>query len=155
MVYVFTIVGKSEPLFEAELIPPSSGSQPAATSDELAYLHQFVLHASLDMVQSSMWSNNANFLRVIDRFNTLLVSAYITPGGTVMLLLHHGRTNEESIRAFFVEVGDLYAKHVMNPFAVLVRALLKVFFLPHLLLSKKHPHHYYPPQRLTYSRMPQ
>ena len=119
MVYVFTIVGKSEPLFEAELIPPTSGSQPAATTDELAYLHQFVLHASLDMVQSSMWSNNANFLRVIDRFNTLLVSAYITPGGTVMLLLHHGRTNEESIRAFFVEVGDLFAKHVMNPFAVL------------------------------------
>ena len=136
MVYVFTIVGKSEPLFEAELIPPSSSAQSAATTDELAYLHQFVLHASLDMVQSSMWSNNANFLRVIDRFNTLLVSAYITPGGTVMLLLHHGRTNEESIRAFFVEVGDLYAKHVMNPFAVLVRSAVVDKTKPCLLTHK-------------------
>lgn len=67
------------------------------------------------------WLTDAffSFLRVVDRFNTLFVSAFITPGGTVFLLLHNGRTAEENVRAFFVEVSDLYAKHVMNPFAVL------------------------------------
>ena len=62
---------------------------------------------------------DCSFLRVVDRFNALLVSAFITPGGTVFLLLHNGRTVEDNVRAFFVEVSDLYAKHVMNPFAVL------------------------------------
>ena len=60
-----------------------------------------------------------SFLRVIDRFNTLLVSAYITTGGTVMLLLHNGRTPEDNVRSFFAEAADLFAKHVMNPFTVL------------------------------------
>jgi hypothetical protein len=60
-----------------------------------------------------------SFLRVIDRFNTLLVSAYITPGGTVMLLLHNGRTPEDNVRSFFTEAAELFAKHIMNPFAVL------------------------------------
>jgi Sedlin, N-terminal conserved region len=53
MVVVFAIIGKSEPLYEAEIVPAGPGEE------ELAYLHQFILHASLDMVQSAMWSNNA------------------------------------------------------------------------------------------------
>ena len=48
---VFMIVGKSEPLYEAEL--GSSGK------DELAYLYQFILHSSLDMVDNAMWANQA------------------------------------------------------------------------------------------------
>ena len=58
------------------------------------------------------------FLRVVDRFNSLLVSAFITPGGTVMLLLHNGRAPEESVRSFFTEASELFAKHIMNPFAI-------------------------------------
>ena len=53
MVVIFAIIGKSEPLYEAEIVPAGPGEE------ELAYLHQFILHASLDMVQSAMWSNNA------------------------------------------------------------------------------------------------
>jgi hypothetical protein len=45
------IVGKSEPLYEAEL--GSTGK------DELAYLHQFILHSSLDLVDNAMWTNSA------------------------------------------------------------------------------------------------
>lgn len=52
---------------------------------------------------------------MIDRFNDLLVSGYVTPSGHAFLLLHGNRT-EESIRAFFVEAHELFAKHVMNPF---------------------------------------
>jgi hypothetical protein len=48
---VFVIVGKSEPLYEAEL--GSTGK------DELAYLHQFILHSSLDLVDNVMWTNSA------------------------------------------------------------------------------------------------
>ena len=53
---VFMIIGKNEPLYEATM------TSPAGTPDslsELAYLHQFILHSSLDMVQSIMWSNNS------------------------------------------------------------------------------------------------
>jgi Sedlin, N-terminal conserved region len=56
MVVVFAIIGKSEPLYEAEIVPAGPGEE------ELAYLHQFILHASLDMVQSAMWSNNATLV---------------------------------------------------------------------------------------------
>ena len=55
MVVIFAIIGKSEPLYEAEILPAAAG----AGEEELAYLHQFILHASLDMVQSAMWSNNS------------------------------------------------------------------------------------------------
>ena len=53
MVVIFAIIGKTEPLYEAEIVSAGVGEE------ELAYLHQFILHASLDMVQSAMWSNNA------------------------------------------------------------------------------------------------
>lgn len=62
---------------------------------------------------------STRFLRVVDRFNSLLVSAFITPGGTVMLLLHNGRAPEESVRSFFTEASELFAKHIMNPFAII------------------------------------
>ena len=104
---VFMIVGKSEPLYEADI---------ATGIDELAYLHQFILHSSLDMVQSAMWINSATYLRVVDRFNALQISAYITPGGMTLLLLHNGK-GEDTVRAFFVEAHDVYAKHMMNPFS--------------------------------------
>jgi hypothetical protein len=48
---VFMIVGKNEPLFEIEL--GSTGR------DDLAYLHQFILHSSLDMIDNSMWVNGS------------------------------------------------------------------------------------------------
>ena len=59
MVVIFAIIGKSEPLYEAEIVPAGPGEE------ELAYLHQFILHASLDMVQSAMWSNNATLVSSI------------------------------------------------------------------------------------------
>ena len=48
---VFMIVGKNEPLFEIEL--GSTGR------DDLAYLHQFILHSSLDMIDNTMWVNGS------------------------------------------------------------------------------------------------
>ena len=87
----FVIVGKSEPIFEARL---------GAEKDDLEYLQQFILHSSLDMVHSTTQVTNGTYLKVVDRFNTAQVSAYVTPGGATMLLLHYGKT-EEAVRRFF------------------------------------------------------
>ena len=51
---VFMIVGKNEPLYEIEFAKTASDG-----TDELAYLHQFILYSSLDMINSSMWTNNS------------------------------------------------------------------------------------------------
>ena len=48
-------------------------------------------------------------LQTIDRFNNLLVTAFVTPGSTRFLLLHDGR-HDEGIRQFFVEVYELYVR---------------------------------------------
>lgn len=72
MVFVYAIIGKSsEPLYELELSPTSSSGSgghgtvsASASQEELAYLHQFVLHSSLDMVQSSMWSNTSKYVNI-------------------------------------------------------------------------------------------
>ena len=37
------------------------------------YLHQFVLHASLDAVEEQMWMTPAMHLGTVDRFNNLQV----------------------------------------------------------------------------------
>lgn len=105
---VFTIVSRSDPVYEAEF--GSNGK------DDLSYLHQFILHSSLDLVENTMWTNNQTFLRVVDRFNNLMVSAYITPGGAYFLLLHDGR-NEDAIRGFFTEAHEVYVKQMMSPFS--------------------------------------
>jgi trafficking protein particle complex subunit 2 len=106
------IIGKSDPLYETQLTPLKN--RESAQADELAYLHQFVLHSSLDMVQSAMNSNAATFLKVVDRFNNSQVSAYVTPGGATFLLLHNGKA-EDVTRHFFIEMHELYTRHVMNP----------------------------------------
>ena len=103
---VFVIVGKSDPLYEVEL--GSNGKE------DLAYLSQFILHSSLDMVDNLMWTNSSTyvtlndmtvpivphafvmsrFLKVVDRFNSLVVSAYVTPGSLCDLLyIRHAETS--------------------------------------------------------------
>uniref|UniRef100_A0A0E0KSH6 Trafficking protein particle complex subunit n=1 Tax=Oryza punctata TaxID=4537 RepID=A0A0E0KSH6_ORYPU len=67
----FAIVSKNDnPIYEAEV-----GS--ASKKEDLAYQHQFILHAALDVVQDLAWSTNAMFLKSVDRFNDLVVSVYI------------------------------------------------------------------------------
>uniref|UniRef100_A0A0D9W6V1 Trafficking protein particle complex subunit n=1 Tax=Leersia perrieri TaxID=77586 RepID=A0A0D9W6V1_9ORYZ len=67
----FVIVSKNDiPIYEAEV-----GSAPK--KEDLAYQHQFILHAALDVVQDLAWSTNAMFLKSVDRFNDLVVSVYI------------------------------------------------------------------------------
>eukprot|EP01038_Epipyxis_sp_PR26KG_P005362 gene5362-7437_t len=43
----------SEPLYEVEVGRAVEGTE------ELTFLHQFVLFSSLDLINSAMWTNNA------------------------------------------------------------------------------------------------
>eukprot|EP00898_Chlorokybus_atmophyticus_P004368 jgi/Chlat1/4932/Chrsp31S04853 len=104
----FVIVGKGDvPVYTAEF--------GTAKKDDAAHLHQFVLHAALDIVQEAAWSTNLMNLKVVDKFNDLLVSAWVSAGNARFLLLHDAR-NEDGIRNFFQEVHELYIKVLLNPF---------------------------------------
>ena len=79
------------------------------------------LRFSLQQIQ--MYS----FLKVVDKFNFLLVSSYVTCGGKIFLLLHNGK-NEDAVKAFFIDVQDLYVKYIMNPFANLDAPIISPLF---------------------------
>ena len=49
----FVIVGKKDPVYEAEFRAPSGGAGPTSS----AFLSQFVVYSSLDMVESALWVN--------------------------------------------------------------------------------------------------
>ena len=93
--------------FLSFLTPPPP--LPSLQKDDVLHLHQFVLHAALDVVQEAGWSTQAMYLRTVDKFNELSVSVYLTAGGTRLMLLHDSRA-EEPIRQFFTEVHELYVK---------------------------------------------
>jgi hypothetical protein len=135
----FVIVGKDDvPIFDADLsarvmpsgdgagVPSSSGSDHIAATDRSKqgdvpnqrpqYLYHFVLHASLDAMDDLEWSTKSAFLGVIDRFNNLQVSGYITPGNRLRLLLLHDGKSEDQVKTFFRGVHSLLIPLVLNPF---------------------------------------
>ena len=128
---VFMIVVKNEPIFEADF-----GS--AATDDDLSYLHQFILHSSLDVLQTNaIWlNNNLCYLKTIDRFNSVLISAYITPGGTTLLLLHNNKS-DDIIRLFMIEVYEIYVKYLLNPFVIYDSPIVSPLFDIHIRRAAK------------------
>jgi len=105
---LFVIVGKNEPLFEAEL-------NKVATTDSITRQNYFVLHSSLDLVDKSAFTSSSMYLKVVDKVNHQQVSCFLTASSIKFMLLHNGR-NEDSIRNFFSDVYELYVKLSMNPF---------------------------------------
>ncbi|XLT76045.1 hypothetical protein HN873_032319 [Arachis hypogaea] len=64
----FIIVSRNDiPIYEAEV-------GVAAKREDAAQLHQFILHAALDIVQDLSWTTSAMYLKSVDRFNDLVVS---------------------------------------------------------------------------------
>eukprot|EP01097_Dermamoeba_algensis_P007117 TRINITY_DN4467_c0_g1_i1.p1 TRINITY_DN4467_c0_g1~~TRINITY_DN4467_c0_g1_i1.p1 ORF type:complete len:139 (-),score=29.25 TRINITY_DN4467_c0_g1_i1:242-658(-) len=107
---MFIIVGKNDtPLYEADFIPVQKKD---ASQLQLC---QFVLHSSLDIVDEMVWKNNSMFLKAVDRFGDMIVSAFVTANHVRFLLLHDFRS-EDGIKNFFTEVYELYLKVVLNPF---------------------------------------
>lgn len=107
-VLTFVLVGQQDhPLYEVDLAGPKE--------QQAQYLHQFVLHASLDAVDEAMWNTKELHLKTVDRFNNIFVTAFVTPGNTRFLLLHDGK-NDDAVKTFFLEVYEHYLRIMMNPF---------------------------------------
>ncbi|KAJ2712674.1 TRAPP subunit [Coemansia spiralis] len=103
----FVIVGAADaPLFEATFGVPRPDSKS---------LQQFILHAALDLVDDAQFMSNACYLKTIDKHGDWSVSAYVTPSGVRLMLLHEARS-EDAIRAFFADCHELYIKTLANPF---------------------------------------
>lgn len=61
---VFMIVGRNEPLYEADLssagnIGGGGGGGRVSGGEESAHLNQFIVHSALDMVERKQWSTPA------------------------------------------------------------------------------------------------
>ncbi|KAI8458218.1 Sedlin [Phakopsora pachyrhizi] len=84
-------------------------------TDRGRHVVQLVAHASLDAIDSAIWSEKSMYLRQIDRFHEWTVSAWIPPGGMKFILLHEIK-NDEGIKSFFFEAWELFVKHQLSPF---------------------------------------
>lgn len=104
-------------------------------------MHRFIVHAALDSVDElrySQSSGNSYYLKIVDRFNEWMVSAYLSPTGDRLMLLHDVKS-EEPIRAFFSDAHELYARVTLNPFYVRPAPLTGQSFDARLRqLAKKH-----------------
>ncbi|RUS20951.1 trafficking protein particle complex subunit 2-like protein [Endogone sp. FLAS-F59071] len=107
--YYFVIIGsKDNPVYEADLAPTS---RPSSAADGI----KFIIHSALDIVEEIQWNTNATYLKVVDKFNEFLISAFVSAGNTKFMLLHDTKS-EDSIKNFFQDVHELYLKVLMNPF---------------------------------------
>ncbi|WBW73311.1 TRAPP I,II and III complex subunit Trs20 [Schizosaccharomyces osmophilus] len=109
--YVAIIGTKDNPVYELEM----AGGNDKQGKSLGAHLNQFIVHASLDIVEQVQWTSNAFYVRSIDQFHELYVSAYITPSNMKFMLLHHAQSSD-GIKTFFQEIHELYIKTIMNPF---------------------------------------
>jgi len=55
------------------------------------------------------------YLKIVDKFNELNISAYVTASNIRLVLVHDAR-NDDGIRNFFGDVHELLVKAMMNPF---------------------------------------
>lgn len=66
---LFVIVGKNEPLFEAEL-----DTHPGAQGNDLSTRQNyFVLHSALDLVEKSAWTTTNMYLKVVDKVGSYIL----------------------------------------------------------------------------------
>jgi len=111
---LFLIVGTSEPLYSAEFLKIPTAA--AASTDSTKQYFSFLLHSSLDTLLPLAGTTSATFLRTVARLPPFSVSAFLTPSGVKLLLLHPGRP-DETLKSFFNECYEVYVKYQMNPFA--------------------------------------
>eukprot|EP00466_Bigelowiella_natans_P015816 jgi/Bigna1/33961/e_gw1.4.134.1 len=105
------IVAKGDVLiYETKL--PASGALARVPENQL----QFIVHQALDSLDEKIWNTTNMYMKEIDRFNNMPVSAYVTAGHIKFMLLHQLGQDENSIKQFFNDLYKLYIKVAMNPF---------------------------------------
>jgi hypothetical protein len=85
-------------------------------------LHKFIVYAALDMVDELRWSRSTGtspYLKVVDRYDEWLVSAYLSPTGDKLMLLHDVKS-EDAVRQFLTDSCDLQSKVHSCPLAMLL-----------------------------------
>ena len=120
---LFVIVGKNEPLFEAEIDTNSTTGSPSQ-NDLSTRQNYFVLHSALDLVEKSAWTTNNMYLRVVDKVNHQQVSTFLTAANVKFMLLHGGK-GEEVVKNFFNEVYGYYVK--VSSCSYFVSVLMSIF----------------------------
>jgi trafficking protein particle complex subunit 2 len=58
---LFVIVGRNEPLYEAEL------HKKGTTTEAATRQNYFVLHSALDLVERAAWTTTNMYLKVVDK----------------------------------------------------------------------------------------
>eukprot|EP01127_Copromyxa_protea_P014196 TRINITY_DN3907_c0_g1_i2.p1 TRINITY_DN3907_c0_g1~~TRINITY_DN3907_c0_g1_i2.p1 ORF type:complete len:138 (+),score=27.85 TRINITY_DN3907_c0_g1_i2:46-459(+) len=112
MALVFLMVGKDDkPIYQLELAEPNKTQR--GTSGE--HLTQFVLHSALDVVEEAQWAKSLTYLGEVDSYKQLKVHTFVSAGYVKFMLLHSGKS-DDSIKALFLDVHELYLKVLMNPF---------------------------------------
>ncbi|KAG8911819.1 hypothetical protein FRC01_005512 [Tulasnella sp. 417] len=76
---------------------------------------QMIANASLDVIEETMKTSGAMYLKSVEKFNEWTVSAFVTPGNMKFVLLHESK-NDDGIKSFFMDVWENYVKTMMNPF---------------------------------------
>jgi hypothetical protein len=70
---MFMIVSKDDyPVYEL-------GIENLIKRKDQIYLHEFILHSSLDVIEQVQWNTNNMYLKTVDRFNELSVTCLLTP----------------------------------------------------------------------------
>lgn len=116
------IVTKDQPIYTCAFGSSKGGGDGICRwSSGVQHMSEFVAHAALDMVECLQFTSPALYLKQVDHFYHLLVSAFLLPSGTCFLLVHEQapqgpRSMEEPIRHFFTDLHHLYVKCAMNPF---------------------------------------
>jgi len=133
----FIIVGESSPIYE---LLDLSGTR----REDAARNSQFILHAALDCVDLAQWAGSATYLKVVERHNDQLVSAYVTPGGARFMVLHDAR-GDDGVRAFCNEVHEVRSSLLSSlPWSVFARTpLTRQCPPPPLLPTHTRPPYYY------------
>jgi hypothetical protein len=114
---LFAIVGSKEPLYKVDM---------KSRKEESAHVEEFLLHSALDAVDEIMWTTPAMTLKVVDKFNDQFVSGFVTATSVKFLLLHDSR-NDDTIKAFFNEVHELYLKVMDNklkPYSIISNLII-------------------------------
>eukprot|EP00298_Acanthocystis_sp_HF-20_P021297 c27561_g1_i1.p1 GENE.c27561_g1_i1~~c27561_g1_i1.p1 ORF type:complete len:136 (-),score=21.87 c27561_g1_i1:24-431(-) len=116
----FFIVGKQDkPLYQLDFFPQSKAEE--------SHFYQFIAHAALDVIDESIFMTKDMNLKVVDSFNDMLVSAFVTASYVRLIMVHKVRA-DEAIKNFFQDVYELYIKLVMNPFYEINSAITSQVF---------------------------